>query len=208
MPVIFEPATSDVLELACEIIGSYHPMLREARIGFVFRSEVQTSKDHDVWAAISTVPPKVRAAIRGLLGAESKEAVAGEGLMGTLLDYLVWIAKPIWEIAPDSQRRALLDHELSHARYGQSGWTTRGHDVEEFLEVIQRHGLWNTSLRHIGAVIQQQLPGIEPRGAVVAANPALAQATLTYNGRTVDMGDTDATRDLLTDAVRTIVEGS
>lgn len=71
-------------------------------------------------------------------------------------DFVVLLARWFWraeETTPE-QRRWLLDHELCHAavkhdKHGEPAedergrriWRTRRHDYEEFVEIIERHGL-------------------------------------------------------------------
>jgi hypothetical protein len=58
-----------------------------------------------------------------------------------------------------AKKRALIDHELSHAgivlnkdgepKYDERGrniWRTRKHDIEEFRDVVERHGCYKRDL--------------------------------------------------------------
>lgn len=77
-------------------------------------------------------------------------------------DFLIEIAKDVWEAAPtDEFRLALMDHELSHAGVrrdeddqfikdpisGRIRTYIRRHDIEEFEEVLERHGAYHKDLR-------------------------------------------------------------
>lgn len=75
------------------------------------------------------------------------------------------------------QRAALVDHELCHFTrtkteepdpkdprnwitvYGPAddpdSWGIREHDVEEFSEIIERHGLWDTGIESFAAVVRE-----------------------------------------------------
>jgi hypothetical protein len=60
---------------------------------------------------------------------------------------LIVISYDEWGHLTESQREALLDHELSHLvvdkdEDGNLLVTLRAHEVEEFWEVIHRHGDW------------------------------------------------------------------
>lgn len=55
---------------------------------------------------------------------------------------------------------ALVDHQLAHVVAGTTDdgsrvWTIGKHTVEEFPEVVQRHGLWHPRLQAFGAVARQ-----------------------------------------------------
>ena len=150
-----------VLELAQELISKYHPWLENWRIGFLFRSERMTQRgDRFVFGQASKVSAKTNA----LLPAEEK------------LDFLIWIAQDWWWDATDKERAALLDHELCHC--GQDG-KMKDHDVQEFVCIIERHGLWYPDLARMGKAAQQYtLPGLNESlrkaGAVLDVVPAAA----------------------------------
>lgn len=68
----------------------------------------------------------------------------------------------------DAQRRALLDHELCHAtirldREGEPALDERGrkvyrlrkHDIEEFSEIVARHGCYKRDLEHFAVALNQ-----------------------------------------------------
>lgn len=68
----------------------------------------------------------------------------------------------------DDQRRALLDHELCHAAvsYDTSGepkidergrtiYRIRKHDIEEFAEIVERHGCYKRDLEHFAAALRR-----------------------------------------------------
>jgi hypothetical protein len=82
-------------------------------------------------------------------------------------DYVIEVDTDTWEIFDMSQRLALLDHELCHMagrdmnEEGVLGeWKLRGHDLEEFTPVVQRHGIWRPSIRDFARAVQPYLPGI------------------------------------------------
>ena len=77
-------------------------------------------------------------------------------------DFVVLLNKLFWndEKVTDAQRVALLDHELCHAsrahdqrsgaplcdERGRAVWRTRKHDIEEFSDIIHRHGVYKRDL--------------------------------------------------------------
>lgn len=82
--------------------------------------------------------------------------------------YVIEVDAEQWAIADMEQKQALLDHELCHMagrEIGEDGamgdWKLRGHDLEEFLPVLQRHGPWRPMLRDFCKVARQlDLPGL------------------------------------------------
>ncbi len=78
------------------------------------------------------------------------------------------IAEDIWEADPPvlslELQEAILDHELSHFEVKETlvedvlRLATVPHDIEDFLGVIQRHGLYREELQALGVVVQGALP--------------------------------------------------
>jgi hypothetical protein len=70
----------------------------------------------------------------------------------TDLDYIVEVWKVAWDSADHATKKALLYHELLHIdpmrkKDGSIMWGIRDHDVEEFLEVADKYGPWDHSLK-------------------------------------------------------------
>lgn len=158
-------APESVLHLAEELIREFHEHLQGANIGFVFRATADKSGDKLV------------------LGKAAK--VSARDKLYSNLDFIIWLAQDWWMgLLTNHQRRALLDHELCHCIFDEETETykLRGHDIEEFQEIIERYGLWDESLRHAGRALavaaQGYLPGFEKvttSGALVALDPSLME---------------------------------
>ena len=64
-----------------------------------------------------------------------------------------------WYDLSDEQKAALIDHELCHCAVDfpeekdEPMLYMRGHDIEEFEEVVARHGMWTHSLESFGAAL-------------------------------------------------------
>lgn len=153
----FEEADEELLELAREVIRKSHSRLLKARFGFAFRSDAPVRKGTSVLASGSLVSRQIQVHLD--------------------LDYLVWVAGPEWDTMSLEHKTALLDHEFCHCyRKDNMDWGLRDHDIQEFLAVIERHGLWRHDLQRLAEVIQGYLPGLEvmePEGAIVAAPAAM-----------------------------------
>ena len=78
------------------------------------------------------------------------------------LDFVILLNKEIW-MSPDftdDKKLALMDHELCHAapawdetndqqkldEKGRPVWRLRKHDIEEFQDVVERHGCYKRDL--------------------------------------------------------------
>lgn len=154
----FYKADPSVISTAREMIQKYHPNLRNARIGFLFRDEPTRSQGKFVLGKAMKVSDREKALVD--------------------LDFIIWVAYGYWMNRPSEFRMALIDHELCHCDYDEheEKASLRGHDFEEFVEIIERHGFWNQGLRSLEGRIRQlklDLPGDErpARGDVVAVDP-------------------------------------
>ncbi len=157
MTATWSKAEEHLISMAERVIRRWHLHLLDARVGFLFRSESSASQGREVIGKAK----KVSEELKSLLD----------------LDFIIWISKPAWLALSPEGREALLDHELSHcAGDEEDGWSIRGHDIEEFVAVIERHGLWDLALARLAAP-QVQLRFEEfratefERGAVVAVEP-------------------------------------
>lgn len=141
-------ADSDVRELANDIIAHHHPHLADADIVFLMRS------------------PTAKAKGKITLGTAKKASPEHKALYQGDVDFIVTLAGAEWKDMTNRQRRALLDHELCHCvGDSENGWGLRGHDVEEFAEIIRRHGLWHGDLETVGETVRQLDLGLDDPGA-------------------------------------------
>ncbi|HWR66992.1 MAG TPA: putative metallopeptidase [Bellilinea sp.] len=154
--VEWEEASPSVIHIAEELIEQHHPWLKDARIGFVFRNEAQKSQGRMILAQASLVPSKLQVYLE--------------------FDFMIWVSKKDWEgRLTSAQQEALIDHELCHCMPNQNGgWAMRPHNVQEFWEVIQRHGLWSNDLQRgrelLTRIVQEELPlGVVRAGGMVGA---------------------------------------
>lgn len=93
-------------------------------------------------------------------------------------DFVILLRRAFWTDlrVTDAQRKALLDHELCHAavRYDDKGqpvedergrrvYRVRKHDIEEFTEIVQRHGCYKADLEQFAAALQRTgVPAFKP----------------------------------------------
>lgn len=155
---IYSEAPNQVLSIAQEVIDSWHPHLKEARIGFIFRDEAAKSKGKTVFATARKPP--------------------GWLIVFEDYDFIIEIAEDIWKDLTSKRRLALIDHELCHCIYDDGKAGIMGHDFEEFTQIIERHGLWNYDLLTAGPkfmeATQLELPTIETKdGKVSAISPEI-----------------------------------
>lgn len=131
----FAPAPEVEFE-ARVLIEVYHERLAQARIKYLFRTESWTSKGRTVYGKASKASERDRA-IHGY-------------------DFIIVINRGVWRDMTPDQRKALVDHELSHCILTENGsWGIADHDVQEFKQVIDRHGLWAPDLKGFAEAVRQ-----------------------------------------------------
>lgn len=190
----------DVKEIAETLIFDHHAHLELFfdSMRFVFRDEAQkkngkniAGKAHKIGAlpaylaqSIKDVPRKTQLPEREIDGhffpateVESFEAPEF---------FLMEIAADIWEYLEPWQRVALVDHELYGVKLG-----IRAHDIEEFIEVLVRHGRWDKDLSEFGNALQMRLD-LEADADLDEPTPEEIEKVLRKLGRN-DFNRTDAT---------------
>lgn len=139
-------------DLLAEIRAENHFDTAEAKIALAWRKGTKPNADGKI-----------------VLG----RCVKANDLQRELVDYdfVIVINKEFWE-DPEFDRAkklALLDHELCHAApaldpdgepmrdtKGRAVWRVRGHDVEEFEEIVSRHGVWKRDLERFAEAIARR----------------------------------------------------
>lgn len=133
--VEYEDATAEVTPLAEGLIRKYHPDLAGVHVEYVWRSVAQ------VRGGRATLGKA-----RKLTGLPAFTAKAGPQEF-----FVIELARDEWQQLTLVQRLALVDHELCHCTVNEDGkLVLLPHDLEEFNEVVRRHGLWRTDLQAFG----------------------------------------------------------
>lgn len=162
----WEEAPNEVISIAEDLIHQFHSELRAANIAFVMKSEDEGKfkiKPYQKWAVASKIPAKLSAILD--------------------YDFLIWIQTEIWNNLDSTQKKALIDHELSHCGFDENDSPKIiPHDFEEFSVIIERHGLWRHSLvemeKAAKGYIQADIPDLD-RVSMTLASPQGKIGTLT-----------------------------
>jgi len=153
---VIQPDTEEgreVYGLLEELRAAYHPHLAEAKIVLAWRRGWRPTRE-------------------GLLKLAKARKVGPLDKQLHGFDFVIELNDEVWHEADFSreQKAALLDHELCHCSVklddygepettddGRPAWCIRKHDVEEFSEVVARHGLWRYELeRFARAALEAQ----------------------------------------------------
>ena len=129
-------------EMLADITDKHHEHLSEAKIALAWRKTTNSDADGKL-----------------LLGRCKKCSDLEREAHG--FDFIIVLNKEFWhdKETTDAKRRALLDHEVTHAQvsrdeegeekrdeFGRKVYRIRKHDIEEFREIVERHGLWKGDL--------------------------------------------------------------
>jgi predicted metallopeptidase len=142
----------EIRKIAQRLIKAHHPELvtSEVRIDYVWRS--QASSKGGVVA---------RGAARKITGLHAHLA----GSPGPF--FVIEIARDEWDVLGKPARDALVDHELMHCgvtvddETGEWKAVLQEHDIEEFVDVVRRHGITTEEQKAFGSAAAHQLSLLE-----------------------------------------------
>lgn len=147
---IHAPEVEAIAETLIDIVDR-HADLRRVRIEYVFIDKAPKSKGSIVWGRA-----------RKLTGLAAFFAVERRDrppvFRAPAPFFVIEISHDIWQDLDDRQRRALVDHELSHCTVdiddeGVVVLGMIGHGIEEFAGVVERNGLWSPSSERFARAI-------------------------------------------------------
>lgn len=155
----YRPAP-EVADIAQDLIGEHHTHLTNRKIVYIFRDSPQKRAGTEIWGKARKV-----GGLNAFLNAQADGALDLEHAYDEEADhsyFVIEIAEPIWHELDETGRRALVDHELSHCEVhisdsGKESLRIIPHNLEEFTEVVRRHGLWKSELRRFAKVTNEQL---------------------------------------------------
>jgi len=126
----------EAADLGALIIQEHHPHLEKLKIAYLFKhgaeskpGKVIRAGKRKTWAKASLIPEKYVE----LLEANYK--------------FLIEFDVHVWSQLSKPQQRALVDHEFCHCGNDIDGCYMKHHDVEEFRDVINRHGFWKDDVK-------------------------------------------------------------
>ena len=152
MEITFWKEAPEPTEIARELIAKYHPDLVPYAMRIVFRSKARKAGRNKEAAGTAEI-------IRGRFAffVMTAEEVSKQAQIFENPYQMFWmeIAEPWWHFYSEAQRRALIDHELCHfvvdfpENKEEPELALREHDIEEFKEIVHRHGPWTPELEEL-----------------------------------------------------------
>jgi len=147
---------------------AHHPDLAKARIALAWRKKLKRDRDgHLVLGKCVKITDLQR---------EFHE-----------FDYVILLNREVWldDAFTPEKKHALIDHELCHADAARDKdgfpkrderdrfvWRTRKHDIEEFRDVVRRHGCYKADLEEFAQAL------LVKRSAPLFAQPAVSDETI------------------------------
>lgn len=159
------PTDDPAYETLADLIGAHHDELAEAKIALAWAYEVKPDRDgHLVWGRARKVGPLERTFHDH--------------------DFVIVLNNKVWGALPDVAKRALLDHELSHcgskeSEAGDVSYYVRKHDLEEFVSIVRRYGLWRDTVQvFVDAALKREQGELFDEGEkpVTTADAAVTRA--------------------------------
>lgn len=156
-----------------DMINRYHPHLEDAKICLAWRMGWKHDKDN-----------------RLILGQCRKASDLDRELKEW--DFVILLNSHVWHLSDFTieKKRALIDHELMHAQVhvdddgevkkdnkGRTVYRIRKHDLEEFRDVVARHGFYKSDLAEFAkaCIDRASTPLFPVNGS--GRQPAAARAT-------------------------------
>ena len=97
-------------------------------------------------------------------------------------DFVILLNHEHWNSISTAEQQAIMDHELCHAEVckdangepktdenGRRVWRIRKHDLEEFREVVSRHGRYKSDIERFGEVMDRSRPLLKAHKPEAAA---------------------------------------
>ncbi len=194
MPV-YNKADPEILEAVRDVVRQNHRRLDGVKMAVLTRDKAGQRNGRPVLAYVFLPPASM------------------EALLAQKVQFVMVIAEDQWERLDAKKREALIDHELCHCAIDVDGKPyLRPHDLEEFADVIERHGFWRKDDFGERAVQQALLTALPlPSGPMQVATlpdaPAPSQPSPEAVGGPVAEADVKAALAVLRETKRASVSG-
>ena len=129
----------EAADIAETIIPEWHPHLEGLKIAHI--SKLKTAPKKEKKNGKHTEKSQ-RAGRKITMAKTSKVSDKIRTLLTVDYRFVIEYDAEIWEELPHEKRIALVDHELAHCGNDIDGVYIKHHGLEEFAEIIQRHGPW------------------------------------------------------------------
>lgn len=157
-PELGEWARATFIESGSPLENTEHAHLQQAEVEFAWTNEPNSRHGRVILAQCELMPPMAMGK-----WARSRATQQMSDWFGQMPDFLITISAEVGEIMDDVSFCALVEHELYHAaqdtdefgmpkfskKTGRPVFAIRGHDVEEFVGVVDRYGMAGEKMREL-----------------------------------------------------------
>lgn len=145
-----EYVQSDEIEhIAEKLIAEHHKHLQGAAIAYLMHKVDNDKKDP------LALPEKRQGQAHKMASAkivpDNYHALCG-------FNFLLTVDERFWILFDGLKKIALIDHELKHMRRDIDGFYCASHDLEEFSDIVIRHGMWKADVYRFFDAVQMVLP--------------------------------------------------
>lgn len=151
MPRDFEHSDR-IKNVALGLIRIHHLHLVTAKIAYIMKL---TDPDKESPAAIPKRMGKHPAMAKARVQGPLQKVLSG-------YDFVLEVDEDWWDTLSLEGQIALVDHELCHMARDVDGYYLKDHDVEEFIAVVKRYGLWRDNLKAMAGEMQLKFSFTEP----------------------------------------------
>lgn len=148
-PLLFSDSEA-AKEIAEKLISKHHHELASAKFIYLCRNKSAKSGGKPVPGHIKKLAPMDKHLSRSYCEA------------GEEPDFVMVVALDVWNDLQPNQRVALIDHLLTRCqavedeKSGEMKFSIRPPQVQEFPEVVERHGRWNEDLIEMGNCLEDK----------------------------------------------------
>ncbi len=158
----------------------FHPEIQYAKIALAWRKKLKSDKDGHLMLGKCIKISDREKAVHVL----------------SRFDFVILLNREVWmsDEFTAEKKKALVDHELCHAapmlgkdfepiynEHGRQLYRSRKHDIEEFREIVQRHGCYKRDLEEFAKVLLVKKGTPLLAGLNEVATPPVEQVIITLN---------------------------
>lgn len=146
-PKFFEAIKEQQFQIAHEaaliggdLVADFHAHLSQTRIEYVFLWKTPERNRKEIWGRAR----KVSGLTAWFASDDREDAPLPDAF------FVIELSYQVWRQLEHKQKIALIDHELSHCAINEKFKPClRGHDCEEFNQIVRRHGLWAEDVKNL-----------------------------------------------------------
>lgn len=145
--------------IAFSVIERWHPHLAGVAIAYVTKSGSSDGAENPSTAKTKRIGKSLK------LGSAQLVSEKYQLLATYNYEFIIELNGQYWDRLELPEQEALIDHELCHCRKDGDGFYIADHDLEEFRQIVRRHGFWKPDIQAFCEEAQPLFdrPGVQKR---------------------------------------------